>query len=65
MHYSICFKDGAGHTRRSEFTLFKTDGDAIGYGHDSTDEAAIVEVWKGDHLLVRLEDNAAPPVARV
>ena len=55
MHYSICFKNGAGHTQRSEYTRFKTDSDAIVYGRKSSRETAIVEVWKGDHLLVRLE----------
>lgn len=59
MHYSICFKNDAGHTQRSEFTRYKTDDDAIGYGRKSRREASIIEVWKGDHLLVRLEDKAA------
>lgn len=67
MHYSISFKNGAGHTQRSEFTRFKTDDDAIGYGRKSSRETAIVEVWKGNHLLARLEGKAAvaPPVANV
>lgn len=66
MHYSICFKNDAGHTQRSEFTRFKTDDDAIGYGRKSSRDAAIVEVWKGDHLLVRLEDadTGPPPIAQ-
>ena len=67
MHYSICFKNDRGQTQRSEYTRFKTDSDAIIYGRKSTRETAIVEVWKGDHLLVRLEDNTADglPVAPV
>ena len=67
MHYSICFKNRVGHTQRSEFTRFKTDDDAIGYGRKSSREMAIVEVWKGDHLLVRLEGKhgEAPPAAQV
>jgi hypothetical protein len=67
MHYSICFKNDVGHTQRSEFTRFKTDNDAIVYGRKSSREMAIVEVWKGDHLLVRLEGKnvAAPPAAQV
>ena len=66
MHYSICFKNGAGHTQRSEYTRFKTDSDAVGYGRKSSRETAIVEVWKGDHLLVRLEGKnvEALPVAQ-
>ena len=65
MHYSICFKNDHGHTQRSEYTRFKTDADAIGYGRRSTREAAMIEVWKGDHLLVRLEQKepVAPSVA--
>jgi hypothetical protein len=62
MHYSICFKNDAGHTQRSEFTRFKTDDDAISYGRKGRREAPIIEVWKGDHLLVRLETAAAPSV---
>jgi hypothetical protein len=68
MHYSICFKNSAGHTQRSEFTRFKTDDDAVGYGRKGTRESAIVDVWKGNHLLARLEGNAAeapPTVAHV
>ena len=65
MHYSICFKNGEGHTQRSEFTRFDTDNDAIGYGRSSTRETAIIEVWRGDHLLARLEGKAdAAPVAQ-
>jgi hypothetical protein len=60
MHYSISFKNRAGHTQRSEFTRFKTDDDAIGYGRKSSRETAIVEVWKGNHLLARLERKAEP-----
>ncbi len=61
MHYSICFKNDAGHTQRSEFTPFETDNDAIAYGRLSRLETAIVEVWKGDHLLVRLERTGKTP----
>jgi hypothetical protein len=32
------FQNGAGHTQRSEFTRFKTDDDAIGYGRKSSRE---------------------------
>jgi hypothetical protein len=59
MHYSICFKNDAGHTQRSEFTRFKTDLDAVGYGRKSARETAIVEVWKGNRLLARLRGNDA------
>lgn len=65
MFYSICFKNDRGHIQRSEYTRFKTDDDAMIYGRKSTRETAIVEVWKGDHLLVRLDGGAldAPPGA--
>lgn len=61
MHYSICFKNDHGLTQRSECTRFKTDNDAIAYGRNGGAEAAIVEVWKGDHLLVRLERAGKTP----
>ena len=65
MHYSICFKNDRGLTQRSEYTRIKTDNDAIVYGRKSTADAAIVEVWRGNDLLIRLEDGdgVAPPAA--
>lgn len=60
MNYSICFKNDAGQTQRSEFTPFDTDKDAVVYGRESRADTSIVEVWKGDCLLVRLEGKGEP-----
>jgi len=60
MNYSICFKSEAGHTQRSEFSPFKSDNDAILYGRKCRGETSIVEVWKGDSLLIRLEGKSEP-----
>lgn len=54
MHYAISYKNSAGHTQRSEFTAFDSDADAMAQGRRGVHANAIVEVWKGETLLVRL-----------
>lgn len=64
MNYSIQYKDARGITARSEFLPFDTDADALAYGRNGAAKEAIVEVWKGDHLLVRLPDDNERLTAR-
>jgi hypothetical protein len=59
MRYAIAYKNSAGHTQRSEFTHFENDKAALDHGRKGARDNAIVEVWKGDHLLARLGDKAA------
>ena len=54
LNYSIQYKNARGITARSEFLPFATDADAMEHGREGSARDAIVEVWKGDHLLVRL-----------
>ncbi len=61
MNYSICYKDAKGRTDHSEFLPYVNDEAAVGYAKQQSADYAIVEVWKGDNLVTRLE--ADPPVA--
>lgn len=54
MHYSIQYKNARGITARSEFLPFASDAEAMLHGREGSGRDAIVEVWKGDKLLVRL-----------
>lgn len=54
MNYSIQYKNARGITARSEFLPFATDIEAIAHGRAGSGRDAIIEVWKGDQLLVRL-----------
>lgn len=54
MNYAIHYKNARGVTARSELLPFATDLDAMDHGRAGSGRCAIVEVWKGDHLLVRL-----------
>lgn len=63
MHYAIAYKNGAGQTQRSEFMPFKTDDDAISFGRRGALNSPIVEIWKGDDLLVRLVEGEADTFA--
>lgn len=54
LNYSIQYKNARGLTSRSEFLPFATDLEAIDHGRAGSGREAIVEVWKGDHLVVRL-----------
>ncbi|HVV32011.1 MAG TPA: hypothetical protein VHC73_02190 [Vitreimonas sp.] len=58
MKYSISYKDAAGITTRSECLPFDTDEDASAFVKQDLSKTALIEVWKGDHLLVRLEQAA-------
>jgi hypothetical protein len=62
LNYSIQYKDTGGITARSEFLPFETDLEAMDHGRARSGRNAIVEVWKGEHLLVRLfgVDTSAP-----
>jgi hypothetical protein len=54
LNYSIQYKNARGITARSEFLPFDTDAEAVEHGRKGSGRDAIVEVWKGDELLVRL-----------
>lgn len=54
LNYSIQYKNASGVTARSEFLPFATDIEAVEHGREGSGRNAIVEVWKGDQLLVRL-----------
>lgn len=54
LNYSIQYKNARGLTARSEYLPFTTDHEAIAHGRAGSGRDAIIEVWKGDHLLVRL-----------
>jgi hypothetical protein len=62
VNYSIQYKNARGITARSEVRPFETDADAMAHGREGSGRDAIVEVWKGDQLLVRLFglDTRAP-----
>ncbi len=54
MNYSICLLDKAGRTQRTRFGPFDDDVAALAQARSEVPDAAIVEVWKDDHLLARL-----------
>jgi hypothetical protein len=54
LNYSIRYKNAHGITARSEFLPFVTDAEAMEHGRENSGPDAIVEVWKGDDLLVRI-----------
>lgn len=60
VNYSICMLDSAGRTLHSEFEPFASDQDAIARGRTELAASAIVEVWKAEHLVVRLFKDGAP-----
>ena len=55
VNYSIRYKDAKGITSRSEFLPFATDGEAKTYASDELPSSAMIEIWKGDDLLVRIQ----------
>ena len=57
MKYPISFRAGDGVTVRSEVMLFQSDEEALAYGKAEASKSAIVEVWKGDDLLIRLDQS--------
>ena len=54
MNYSIRYKDAKGITSRSEFLPFASDGEAETYASRELQGNPMIEVWKGEALLVRL-----------
>lgn len=67
MQYSIQYKNARGLTSRSEILAFKSDVEALAHGRAGSGRDAIVEVWKGDHLVGRLFglDTSAPTTGQV
>jgi hypothetical protein len=63
MKYSILYKDALGVTGRSEFIPFDVDAEAAAYARAALPQNALIEVWKGDGLVVRLERGGAGQVA--
>jgi hypothetical protein len=59
MNYSICYQDTKGVTKRSEFLPFDQDYDAVAYAHTALAKNALVEVWKGDALVSRMDGAGA------
>lgn len=57
MNYSIRYKSAKGITTWSEFLPFATDGEAKTYATGALPGSTMIEVWKGDDLLVRLQAN--------
>lgn len=57
MKYSISYKSAQGITDRSEFLPFDSDAEACAYAAEEGRKSPIVEVWKGDNLLVRLPEE--------
>jgi len=58
MKYSISYKDAAGITLRSEYLAFANDEDASTFATKEKSRNALIEVWKGEQLLVRYEQAA-------
>jgi len=52
--YSIQYKNARGQTARSESLAFASDAEAVIHGRATSGANAIIEVWKGDRLVVRL-----------
>jgi hypothetical protein len=61
MKYSISYKNTAGITLRSECLTFGGDEEALAFAKNDLAATALIEVWKGDDLLARL-DHAAKGV---
>jgi len=59
MKYSMSFKTGDGVTVRSEVVMFESDEEALAHARSEAGKSAIVETWKGDNLLIRLEQSKA------
>jgi hypothetical protein len=53
MNYSIRYQNDNGITERSEFLAFASDADAAGHARIALGRHFIVEIWKGDNLLLR------------
>lgn len=51
MNYSVCLLDKGDRTERRAFGLFDDDAAALAQARTEIAGAAIVEIWKDDHLL--------------
>ena len=61
MNYSFRHLNERGITQRSEFLAMESDAAAIEHAKLDTPRATlIVEVWRGDTLLSRIPQDAAP-----
>lgn len=58
MNYSINYKDTMGITIRTEFLPFDDDEQASGYAREHAAKTPMVEVWKADALVIRLDRRA-------
>lgn len=54
MTYSIHYKNARGVAARSETLSFASDAEAVIHGRARSGAHAVIEVWKGDWLVVRL-----------
>jgi len=54
MSYSICLLDAGGRTQHTAFAPYQDDAAALARARAQVVDSAIVELWKGDHLLARL-----------
>lgn len=57
--YSFRYMDRLGRSGPSDFMKFADDGSATQFGRAGLARNAVVEVWKGSLLLVRLEQSEA------
>lgn len=53
MNYSIRYLNDKGVTERSEFLPFASDADATDHARTHSQRHFILEVWKGEDLLLR------------
>lgn len=60
MNYSTILLDKAGLTQRTRFGPHDNDGAAIAQAKGENPAAAIVEVWKEGHLVVRFFREPPP-----
>jgi len=54
LNYSIHYKNALGAVARSESLPFASDSEAVIHGRAKSGFNAIIEVWMGDRLVVRL-----------
>ena len=55
MNYSIASKDASGVTAHTEFLPFDDDDAATQFARTEHAKYPLVEVWKNDQLVLRLE----------
>lgn len=57
--YSFRYMDRLGRSGPSDFMKFADDGSATQFGRAALARNAVVEVWKGSVLVIRLEQSDA------